>query len=129
MGNTASSGSAFESALPLPPFTAGHSAHTGIVGSIIAINGANVSVGTNNSSQVNIFADPASVLANFRRCVLGIDTSCGGVGNLRGLNPWNVDATIFKEVKFTETVGATLHVPFTKLPNHFHPTPPTSLSL
>jgi Carboxypeptidase regulatory-like domain len=129
MGNTASSGSAFESALPLTPFTAGHSAHTGVAGSITPINGINVSVGTNNSSQLNIFSDPASVLANFRRCVLGIDTSCGSVGNLRGLNRWNVDATLAKDIKFTERVGATFTVQFTNVFNHNQPSDPGSLSL
>ncbi|PYS34322.1 MAG: carboxypeptidase regulatory-like domain-containing protein, partial [Acidobacteria bacterium] len=129
MGNTASSGSAFESALPISPFTAGHSAHTAVPGSVIAINGVNVSVGTNNSSQLNIFSDPASVLANFRRCVLGIDTSCGSVGNLRGLNRWNVDATIAKDIKFTERVGATFTVQFTNVFNHNQPSDPGSLTL
>jgi len=130
MGNTSSSGSAFESAIPLGPFTAGHSAHTGVPGSIISINGTNVSVGTTgNPSQVNIFADPASVLANFRRCVLGIDTSCGSVGNLRGLNRWNVDATLAKDIKFTERVGATFTLQFTNVLNHFQPSDPSSLTL
>ncbi|HVS81750.1 MAG TPA: hypothetical protein VHE60_08440 [Pyrinomonadaceae bacterium] len=129
MGNTASSGSAFESAIPLGPFVGGHSAHTAVPGSIIAINGTNVSVGTNNSSQVSIFADPASVLANFRRCVLGIDTSCGGVGNLRGLNRWNVDATVAKDIKFTERVGATFTLQFTNVLNHYQPSDPSSLLL
>ena len=130
MGNTSSSGSAFESAIPLGPFTGGHSAHTGIAGSTIVLNGASVGVGTTgNPSQVNIFADPASVLANFRRCVLGIDTSCGSVGNLRGLNRWNVDATIAKDIKFTERVGATFTLQFTNVFNHFQPSDPSSLTL
>jgi len=130
VGNTSSSGSAFESAIPLGPFTGGHSAHTGVPGSIIAINGVNVSVGTTgNPSQVNIFADPASVLANFRRCVLGIDTSCGSVGNLRGLNRWNLDATVAKDLKFTERVGATFTLQFTNVLNHFQPSDPSSLTL
>ncbi len=130
MGNTASSGSAFESAIPLGPFTGGHAAHFGIPGSVITLNGATISVGTTgNPSQVNIFADPASVLANFRRCVLGIDTSCGGVGNLRGLNRWNMDATLAKDVKFTERVGATFTVQFTNVFNHYQPSDPSSLTL
>ena len=96
---------------------------------IVPINGVNVSVGTNNSSQVNIFADPASVLANFRRCVLGLDTSCGSVGNLRGLNRWNVDTTLAKDIKFTERVGATFTMQFTNVFNHFQPSDPSSLTL
>ena len=134
MGNVSSSGSAFESALPLTPFTAGHSAHFGVTGSSITVGGIATNVGTSNGPQnggsgVNIFADPASVWANFRRCVLGIDTSCGGVGNLRGLNRWNVDATIAKDIKFTERVGATFTAQFTNVFNHYQPSDPSSLSL
>jgi Carboxypeptidase regulatory-like domain len=129
MGNVSSSGSAFESALPLGPFTGGHSAHFGVPGNTAALPGVSIGVGTNNSSQVNMFTDPASVLANFRRCVLGIDTNCGGVGNLRGLNRWNVDATIAKDFKFTERVGASFTVQFTNVFNHFQPSDPSSLSL
>jgi hypothetical protein len=129
VGNVSSSSSAFESAIPLSPYTAGHSAHVGVPGSSVALNGVSINVGTNNTSQVNLFADPAAVLANFRRCVLGLDTSCGSTGNLRGLNRWNVDATIAKDMKFSERVGATLTVQFTNVFNHFQPSDPSSLSL
>ncbi len=129
MGNTSSSGSAFESAIPLSPFLGGHSAHVGVPGSAVVLGGVSVNVGTNNSSGVNIFGDPASVYANFRRCVLGIDTSCGSVGNLRGLNRWNMDATLAKDLKFTERVGATFTFQFTNVFNHFQPSDPSSLSL
>jgi len=129
MGNTSSGGSAFESAIPISPFTGGNSPHTGVTGSTVTIGGVSVPVGTTNSSGVNIFADPASILANFRRCVLGLDTSCGGVGNLRGLNRWNVDATLAKDLKFTERVGATFTVQFTNVFNHNQYSDPSSLSL
>src|SRR5262249_47985269 len=129
MGNVSSSGSAFESALPITPFTGGHSAHFGITGSSTTVGGITQNVGTNNSSRVNIIDDPTSVLANFRRCVLGIDPSCGGVGNLRGLNRWNVDATLAKDMKFTERVGSTFTVQFTNVFNHYQPSDPSSLSL
>ncbi len=129
MGNVSSSGSAFESAIPLTPFTLAPRAHYGVVGSAAVVGGITQNVGTNNASGVNLFADPASVWANFRRCVLGIDTSCGGVGNLRGQNRWNVDATIAKDVKFTERVGATLTMQFTNILNHYQPSDPSSLTL
>ena len=130
MGNTASSGSAFESALPLTPgFPGRPAAHFGVLGSVAFVPGNSTSVGTNNSSQANLFANPAAVWANFRRCVLGIDTSCGSVGNLRGLNRWNVDTTLAKDIKFTERVGATFTVQFTNVFNHFQPSDPSSLTL
>jgi len=121
MGNVSSSGSAFESAIPIVPFTGGHSLNRGVTGS----NG----IGTVNSEGQNIFADPAAVYAGFRRCILGLDTSCGGVGNLRGLNRWNMDATLAKDLKFTERVGATLTMQFTNVFNHYQPSDPSSLSL
>ena len=129
MGNVASSGSAFESALPITPFNGGHRLHRAVTGSAAAVGGISQNVGTVNSTGLNIFGDPASIWANFRRCVLGIDTSCGSVGNLRGLNRWNVDATLAKDMKFTERVGATFTMQFTNVFNHFQPSDPSSLSL
>jgi len=134
MGNVASSGTAFESAIPIAPFTGGHSAHFNVTGSAIVVGGISTNVATSNAASaggtgVDIFADPASVWANFRRCVLGIDTSCGGVGNLRGLNRWNLDATFAKDIRFTERVGATFTVQFTNVLNHYQPSDPSSLSL
>ena len=71
-----------------------------------------------------MFADPSAVFNMFRRCILGIDTSCGGTGNLRGLNRWNVDATLAKEIKVTERVGLQFTMQFTNFFNHFQPGDP-----
>ena len=120
VGNVSSSSSAFESALPIVPYTGGNHAFRGVTGS--------GGIGTVNSEGINMFANPAAVYAGFRRCILGLDTSCGGVGNLRGLPRWNLDATIAKDLKFTERVGATFTVQFTNVLNHFQPGNP-SLSL
>ena len=67
----------------------------------------------------------------FRRCVLGLDTSCGGYGNLRGLPTWNMDASLTKEVGVWKDgrVGATLTFQFTNVLNHFQAGNPSSLSL
>ena len=134
MGNVASSGSAFESALPLAPLTIHPSAYFGVTGSAASLPGFAQNVATANGPQnggtgVNIFQNPALVWGNYRRCVLGIDTSCGAVGNLRGLNRWNVDATLAKDFKFTERVGNTFTVQFTNIFNHYQPSDPSSLSL
>ena len=45
------------------------------------------------------------------------------------MNRWNVDATVAKDIKFTERVGATFTVQFTNVFNHFQPSDPSSLSL
>lgn len=117
----ASSSSAFESALPTAPFTGGHTLHRGVTGS----NG----LGTNNPIGQKIFANPEAVYNSFRRCILGYDTSCGSVGNLRGSNRWNMDATLAKDIKFTERVGATFTLQLTNVLNHYQPSDPSSLSL
>jgi Carboxypeptidase regulatory-like domain len=116
VGNSASSSTAFEYAIPsgaVPTSTL----HRNITGS--------GGIGTVNSEGNNVFADPASVYGLFRRCVLGLDASCNGTGNLRGLNRWNADATLAKDLKFTERVGATFTVQFTNVFNHRQPTDPT----
>ena len=86
-------------------------------------------VGTNNVEGNNIFQYPLAVFQQFRRCILGLDQNCGGTGNLRGLTRWNADATLAKDLKFTERVGATFTMQFTNVFNHRQPSDPSSLSL
>ena len=75
-------------------------------------------VGTNNSGGVNMFADPAAVLAQFRKCVLGFDGNCGGFA-LRGLARWNLDLGIHKSISFLrEGMGADFSFAFTNILNH-----------
>ena len=121
-GNPSTSGSAFESALPINPnFVYNPHLNYGSTGS----NG----IGTVNTTGINMFADPAALYNNFRRCILGYDTSCGGINNLRGLPQWNLDATLSKEVRFTERVGITLTAQFTNVLNHWQPSNAGSFSL
>jgi hypothetical protein len=79
---------------------------------------------------LNQFSNPATVIAEFRRCVLGIDTSCGGCGNIRGLPTWNLDASAGKEIGLWKDgrVGANISFAFTNIMNHFQPAA-ASLSL
>ena len=112
-GNSSSGAVGFESAIATGPFTIRPTANRGVTGS----NG----IGTNNGEGINMFADPSAVFNMFRRCILGVDTSCGGTGNLRGLNRWNVDATLAKDIKVTERVGVQLTMQFTNVFNHFQP--------
>jgi len=108
-------------AVLIAPYTGGNSAHF----NVIPASG----VGSNNPTGINMFADPNAVYNQFRRCILGLDNGCGGYGNLRGLPRWNMDATIAKEIKFTERVGFTLTLQMTNVFNHFQPDDPSSLSL
>jgi hypothetical protein len=113
-----------EGAVAVSPYTGTTSAKYNVAGSVNAAFGGGV--GTNNPTGINMFADPASVIAQFRPCVLGIDTSCGGVGGLRGLPTWNLDATVAKEIGIhRERFGATLVFQFTNILNHMQPANPT----
>jgi hypothetical protein len=120
--NSTGSGPSTENAVGQAPYTGGTSAHYGVAGS--------GGIGTTNPFGVNMFADPAAVYKEFRPCVLGIDTSCGGYQNFRGLPRWNVDATVTKDfMLIKERVGATMHFQFTNVFNHTVFSTPASLSL
>jgi hypothetical protein len=112
-GNPSTSGSAFEGALPINPNYAYNPQRN--------FNSGSNGIGTVSPFGLNMLADPAALYNNFRRCILGYDTSCAGINNLRGMTQWNLDATLAKEVKFTERVGVTLTMQFTNVMNHFQP--------
>jgi hypothetical protein len=88
-------------------------------------------VGTNNPVGVNLFSNPALVAAEFRPCLLGVDTSCGGYGNIRGLPSWNLDATALKDIGVWKEgrVGATLSFQVTNVLNHVVFANPSSSNL
>jgi hypothetical protein len=100
-------------------YNGGNSAYNNVAGS----NG----IGTTNPTGLNMFSNPAAVYAEFRRCVLGLDTSCGGGGNIRTLPTWNLDATAAKDFSLWKEgrVGGTLSFQFTNVLNHFQPSTPT----
>ncbi|HTX35349.1 MAG TPA: carboxypeptidase-like regulatory domain-containing protein [Bryobacteraceae bacterium] len=128
---TSAVGSTSENAVGYLPYTGGMQARYNITGD----TGTNVifgtnSVGTKSSSPYLLgFANPGLVYSEFRPCVLGFDTSCGGYYNLRGMPTWDLDTTIVKDVGvYKERVGAMLFFTFTNIMNHFQPSNP-SLSL
>lgn len=112
-----------ENAVGTSAFTGGNSANYNVAGS--------GGIGTNNPSHVNMFQDPAAVFGEFRKCVLGIDTSCGGYGQIRGLPLFNLDAQALKDIGVWKDgrVGATLSFQVTNVLNHMNPSNPSSLSL
>src|SRR5579871_6424714 len=113
---------AYENAVLTAPYTGGNSAHYNVsVPSGAGVNG-NPSRG---GSGINIFADPNATYALFRRPILGLDTTGGGAGVLRGFPSWSLDATVSKEIRATERVGATLIIQITNVLNHFQPENPT----
>ncbi len=74
---------------------------------------------------LNAFQNPAQVYSEFRPCVLGYDTSCGGASNLRGLPTWNLDANIVKDIGlYKERVSAKFFISITNALNHFQSSGP-----
>src|SRR5438270_10770641 len=63
--------------------------------------------------------------SEFRRLILGVDTNAGGAGVIRGFPTWNLDATVSKDIRATERIGATLIIQFSNVLNHFQPANPT----
>jgi hypothetical protein len=117
----ASSGATTENAVLAGKYTGGNSANYNIPGS--------TGIGTNNPTGVNMFTDPATVWKQFRPCVLGVDTSCGGYYVIRRPPQWNVDMTVAKDVGvWKERVGVNLVFQFTNILNHMDPGAP-ALSL
>ncbi|MHB8411504.1 MAG: carboxypeptidase-like regulatory domain-containing protein [Candidatus Acidiferrales bacterium] len=104
-----------ENALLTGPNNFGSSAHFGVKGS----NG----VGTTGHG-VNMFANPAAVLAEFRQPILGLDTNAGGFGVLRGLPYWNLDLSVKKNIALTERFSAEFQVVFVNVLNHDQYTDP-----
>jgi hypothetical protein len=111
-----------ENAVLIAPFTGGNSAHLNVsVPSGCGLNG-NPSRG---GSGINMFADPNAICAQFRRPILGPDTTDGGAGVIRGFPTWNLDATVAKDIRATERIGATLIFQFSNVLNHFQPNNPS----
>ena len=111
VSTTSSNTTAFiESAQGTAPFTGGSSAHYNVAGS--------GGVGTTNPTGVNMFADPASVLAQFRKCILGYDANCESYA-LRSEPRWNLDLGVHKAIAvWRETAGAEINMAFTNVLNH-----------
>jgi hypothetical protein len=123
-----------ENAVAFMPYTGGQAANynvAGAAGSNIAFGSA-AGVGTALHSGVNygmnLWTNPQQVYSEFRPCVLGIDTRCGGgAGNLRTLPTWNVDAQVIKDLAiYRERVGAQFFFTFTNVFNHFQASTPGS---
>jgi hypothetical protein len=118
VSTTSSATTAFiESAQGTGPYTGGSSAHYNVAGS----NG----VGTTNPAGVNMFADPAAVLAQFRKCILGYDGNCESYP-LRSVPRWNLDLGVHKTIAvWKEGMGADFSFQFTNVLNHVVMSNPT----
>ena len=102
-------------------YTGSNSANYNVTASETAASGAGVNSNADNGgNNINLFKNPAQVYSEFRPCILGFDTSCGGGANIRGLPTWNLDATVSKDIGIWKEgrVGATLMFQFTNVLNH-----------
>src|SRR5260370_7781046 len=107
----------YEQAAGAAPFTGGSSTNCNIQSSGLC-------AGSSGNTGANICANPCAVYNEFRRPVLGQDTNSGGAGVIRGFGFWNLDATISKDFRVTERLGATLSFQFVNILNHFVPQDP-----
>ncbi len=108
-----------DNAVAAAPFTGGNAA---LYNQYIT-NAAGVGVNSNASNggqNINMFSNPAAVYAEFRDCVLGLDTQCGSTGQIRGQSFWNMDLTASKDIGVWKEgrVGATLMFQITNVLNH-----------
>ncbi|HZS54699.1 MAG TPA: carboxypeptidase-like regulatory domain-containing protein [Bryobacteraceae bacterium] len=110
---------ASDAAVLASTYTGGSSAHYN-VNVASSASGAGINTNTSNGgNNLNMFANPAAIYNEFRPCILGYDTSCGGNGQIRGMPSWNMDANIAKDFRlFRERVFGTLSFQFTNLFNH-----------
>jgi len=112
----------YEQATFLTNFTGGNSLNYNVTSGGTAGSSGNPAA---KGSGINIFADPQAIFNEFRRPILGEDTNSGGAGIIRGFGFWNLDATISKDFKATESIGATILFQFVNVLNHFVPADPT----
>ena len=104
-------------------YTGGYHTHRGILGSAETSSGTAINVGTNvhagsPSAAINMFNNPASVYANTRPPILGIDARDGGYGPINGLGYLNMDASIRKKLRVWETGSVELSGTFFNVMNH-----------
>lgn len=83
-----------------------NSAHRGVTGTTAGTTG-----------DVNLFADPDAAFNSFRQVLLSQEGR-HGFGVLRGLPRWNVDFSLGKRTKVTETVGIVFSFDFLNMFNH-----------
>jgi hypothetical protein len=87
-----------------------------------------VVVGSNNPTGQGMYANPGAIYSQYRPCVLGVDTNCGGyTGGIRSEPVWNLDATVAKNFSILkeDKLGASLIFQVTNVLNHMQPSAPS----
>ena len=91
-------------AIEIAPLTYASGIHSGVAGSGGVGTTGNPATG---GSGLNLFSNPAAVLADFRPILLSQDGR-NGLNALRGLSHWNVDLSIGKKIPIVERASAVL---------------------
>jgi hypothetical protein len=123
-----SSDSTYENAVLISKYTQGNSVHSNVTSSTSIASNGNPAKG---GSGLNIFSDPTAAYNQFRRLILGVDTTSGGAGVLRNFPTWNLDLAVSKDFRIREGMGLTFNAEFANALNHFQPglTNSTSMNL
>jgi hypothetical protein len=74
--------------------------------------------GPGSSYPLNAFKDGALEYQNWRNPILGLDNRDGGYGIISGLNYWNMDFSIKKNIRVAESVGLEFQGVFANVLNH-----------
>src|SRR5579863_5223717 len=67
---------------------------------------------------VNLFANGTAAINSFRNPILGLDNRDGGTGIINGLSYWNMDFSIKKNFRVTESVSLEFQGVFANILNH-----------
>ncbi len=88
-------------AILMTPDNFGSSVHSGVTGDAKTQVGITSNAATGGTG-LNLFANPLAVFNSFRPAMVGIDTTSGGGGQLRGLPQWNLDLALNRTFRFSE---------------------------
>jgi len=91
-----------ENAVPIGPVKSGHAYYNR----------------PSSGLPVNIFANGTAAINSFRNPILGLDNRDGGFGILTGLPYWNMDFSIKKNFRVTESVSLEFQGVFANVLNH-----------
>jgi hypothetical protein len=79
---------------------------------------AHFTTNSDGSHSVNIFANPVAVATSIHDPILGIDNKDGGAGAINGMNYWNMDFQVKKDIRFNERFSLEAQFMFLNIFNH-----------
>ena len=79
---------------------------------------AHITTNADGSHSVNIFSNPVAVASTVHAPILGINSKDGGTGVMNGLNYWNMDFQVKKDIKLNERFGLETQFMFLNIFNH-----------